>query len=64
MTLSDMQDKEQIRRADRESKQLITRIACPHVVLPRPEPDTKNYKRHKLDFKMLLTKGDVKLTSI
>lgn len=44
MTLSDMQDKEQILKAARESKQLITRIACPHVVLPRPEPDTNNSK--------------------
>lgn len=35
MTLSDTWDKEQILRAARESKQLITRIACPHVVLPR-----------------------------
>lgn len=58
MTLSDTRDKEQILTAATESKQLITRIACPHVVLPRPEPDTKIFKRNKLDFKMLLTKGD------
>lgn len=44
MTLSDTWDKEQILRAARESKQLITRIACPHVVLPRQEPD-KNLQK-------------------